>query len=183
MAKNKDERTNRLGDLPDDAEWIRRCLRELEWTQQRGADESGISQPNFNAFLNGKRPLPRVASARLLEAIGRGFDAKRAADAVSQKPRLTPEAAARIRSRANKVLGAEPDRAEDKTPPLTFEQAKEMSAAEVISIVGREISTGPMNILLSLRQTDEEREAAIEAQLLADPRVHIAGAKEWIRHV
>jgi predicted nucleotide-binding protein (sugar kinase/HSP70/actin superfamily) len=84
-----------LGGKPDDARWVRRCLKELGQSQAWLAKEAGLSLIMVNSFLNGKKNLSPSASSRVMRAI---------TDAQHELPRLSPEAAARIRTKANKSL-------------------------------------------------------------------------------
>jgi hypothetical protein len=69
-----------LGALPGDTARVRQSLSELGWPQSRLARESGLSLIMVNSFINGNRRLSFAASDRVLDAIRRGFDKKKADD-------------------------------------------------------------------------------------------------------
>lgn len=182
---NNETRTPRgHGFGADDVSAIRQFMKDLDWTQERLANESGLSLPTIKLFLTGKRKLSAAASDRVVGALQAGHVAKNASDGAmrSALPRLSPEAAERIRAKANASLSEHDLPAVQR---LTFEQALQMPLHEVIDAVTNEIESSPLSLLWSLGQSValEDRRAAITAQVTADPRVHIAGAKEWIRHV
>lgn len=64
-----EEPTGPLGVRSDDIAQVRRALDQLGWSQTRLAEETRLSQPMINAFLNGKRKLSVAATDRVLSAL------------------------------------------------------------------------------------------------------------------
>jgi len=162
-----------LGNLPDDAAWVRRCLKESGKSQAQLADKAGLSLVMVNAYLNEKRKLSLAASKRVLAALNLFSAEKDAAD----KPRLSAEDAARIRQQADKLLEdyERPDEVHEYYAFLDLRNAVDpdglLSAHEALVALG-----GP------------PREAvAYEAWKAKQIELHAAAkelpfAKAWIRH-
>jgi transcriptional regulator with XRE-family HTH domain len=173
--KKKTEKTPRglgLGALKTDAGAIDGFMKKLGVTEAWLAEKTGLSQQYINRLRNGKQKnASPAATDRIIDALQCAWDAKEAAD----KPRLTPEAAARIRQRAAELLGEIPDEVHEYYAFLDLRNAVDpdglLSAREALISLG-----GP-----------PRDPVAYEAWKAKQIELHAAAkelpvAKTWIRH-
>lgn len=172
--ETKTPRGHGYGSEPSDVNQIRRFMKEQGLTEAQLAKEAGISQQHLNRFLNKKVVLSAAASDRVIAVLMVHSDAKKAAETTG----LSPEAAARIRAKANLIdttAGNEThpssfdlllSLAPPPRDPVAYKQWK-ATRIEQLSAV-EELGSAKTWITHVERQRDDLKRELLEAELKAN---------------